>query len=68
MLYHWVDLADLLGIQALCKSNFYSPESFVISEAYCLRLLTQAQSWKLLASVQSNLGLECFQPLRFAVE
>ena len=38
----------------------------VIWEAYCLQLLTYALSWKLLGSVQSNLGLECFQPLRLA--
>ena len=24
-----------------CKSNFYSPDAIVISEAYCLSLLTQ---------------------------
>lgn len=46
------------------KRILYLPDVIVISEAYRLCLLTQALSWKLLASIQSYLGLECFQPLR----
>ena len=60
-------------VQAVLKSRpiklfFYSPDRIVVSEAYYLSLLIQTWSWKLPDSIQSNLGLECFQPLRLAAE
>lgn len=52
--------------EGACKSTFYSADAIVLSEADCFRLLTRARSLKLLASLQSYLGLECF--LRLGAE
>lgn len=48
------------------KSYFYSPDVICCLEAYCLCLLGLVL--QALASVQSNLDLKCFPPLRLDVE
>ena len=53
------EAGDRVRCEWVCKSYFYSSE-VIVSEAYCLSLLTWVYSWKLLTSVQSNLGLEMF--------